>query len=60
MYQAHWRGQKSEGLELPLYVMQGELLQWLVQELDKLVASAVVEPSHVISPRCQYRNSPYC
>lgn len=36
------------------------LLQWLVQELDELVASAVVEASHVISPMCRYRNSLYC
>ncbi len=27
--QAHWQDQKSEGLELPLYVMQKELLFWL-------------------------------
>ena len=60
MYQAHWRVQKSEGLELPLYVMQEELLFWLMEELDEQVAiSAVTEPSHVISPMCQFRNSLY-
>ena len=54
-------GSKVRRARAPLYVMQEELLQWLVQELNELVtSSAVVEASHVISPMCQYRNSLYC